>query len=314
MINQANTTLISILAPCYNERDNIERFIESVSIVMEQVEADFEIVFIDDGSEDDTLQLLTRLSHDNPHLKAISLSRHFGKEAALTAGLDLTNGDATIPMDVDLQDPVDLIPLMVEKWKQGAEVVMAKRRDRRADTLFRRSTARGFYKLISFLSSTPMPRDVGDYRLMDKVVVQAVRQLNERNRFMKGLLSWPGYRTEVIEYDRPERASGRSKWRKWALFNYALDGIFSFSTAPLRMWTYFGLLLSFFSLCYLLYTVFKTLIFGVDLPGYASIVSIILFFSGMNLIGLGILGEYLGRVFIEVKQRPVYLIKQKIGF
>lgn len=314
MNNKSDKKLLSVVVPCYNEQDSIEAFVEQISSVLEPPLCEHEIIFIDDGSVDNTLQILTRYSVDDARIKLISLSRHFGKEAALTAGLDHASGDAVIPIDVDLQDPVDLIPRMIDKWQAGAEVVMAKRIERRADSLLRRTTARGFYKLISFLSSTPIPRDVGDYRLMDKVVVDAIRLLPERNRFMKGLLSWPGYLTETIEYSRPERSSGSSKWRLWRLFNHALDGIFSFSTAPLRMWTYIGLLLSFFSLSYLLFIVAKTLIFGIDLPGYASIVSIILFFSGINLIGLGILGEYLGRVFIEVKQRPIYLVKQKIGF
>jgi len=309
-----SSILISILVPCYNEQDSINEFVRQMSAVLDTLECDFEILFIDDGSEDNTLFILSRLAEENAHIKVISLSRNFGKEAALTAGLDLATGDAVIPIDADLQDPVELIPQMIEKWHSGAEVVLAQRVERRADSLFRRSTARGFYRLISFLSSTPIPRDVGDYRLMDKVVVEAIRQLPEKNRFMKGLLSWPGYSVEVIEYSRPQRSSGASKWGLWLLFNHALDGVFSFSTAPLRMWTYIGLVLSFFSLLYLIVIVVKTLIFGIDLPGYASIVSIILFFSGINLIGLGILGEYLGRVFIEVKQRPIYLIKRKIGF
>jgi glycosyltransferase involved in cell wall biosynthesis len=314
MKQQKHKKLISILVPCYNEQDSIEQFIQQVSPVMDSLMHDYELIFIDDGSVDGSLILLRGLCEKNKHIRAISLSRNFGKEAALTAGLDFASGDAVIPIDVDLQDPVELIPSMVQKWQAGAEVVMAKRVERKADTMFRRLTASGFYKLMDFLSSTPMPRDVGDYRLMDKVVVQAIRQLPEKNRFMKGLLSWPGYQNEIIEYSRPERARGKSKWQLWKLFNHALDGIFSFSTAPLRMWTYFGLILSFFSLAYLLFIVLKTWILGVDLPGYASILSIILFFSGVNLIGLGILGEYLGRVFIEVKQRPVYLIKKKIGF
>ncbi len=313
-MNEKPETLLSILVPCYNEQDTIELFINEIKPILSSLSCNHEIIFIDDGSADSTQLLLTRICENDPSIKAIALSRHFGKEAALTAGLDVVEGDAVIPIDVDLQDPVQLIPEMVSKWKDGAEVVLAKRIDRRAESLFRRMTARVFYKLIAFLSASPIPRDVGDYRLMDKVVVSAIRQLPEKNRFMKGLLSWPGYTTEVVEYSRPQRATGTSKWRAWRLFNHALDGIFSFSTAPLRMWTYIGMFLSFFSLMYLLFIVFKTLIFGVDLPGYASIVSIILFFSGINLIGLGILGEYLGRVFIEVKQRPVYLIKRKIGF
>lgn len=313
-MNDETSQLITILVPCYNEQESIPRFMDEISPILERIDLNHEILFIDDGSVDQTLSILSALADQNESMKVISLSRNFGKEAALTAGLDFAAGDAVIPIDVDLQDPVDLIPLMVDKWQAGADVVIAHRQDRKADTLFRRFTARLFYKLMSFLSASPMPRDVGDYRLMNRAVIEGVRQLGERNRFMKGLFSWPGFNTEVIEYSRPQRSSGQSKWHLWRLFNYALDGIFSFSTAPLRMWTYIGLLLSFFSLAFLIFIIIKTLLFGVDLPGYASIVSIILFFSGINLIGLGILGEYLGRVFIEVKQRPVYLVKKKIGF
>ncbi len=306
--------LISVVVPCFNEQENVAQFMREISPVLDALEERYEIIFIDDGSADNTLPLLSLIAQENAAIKIISLSRNFGKEAALTAGLDHAAGDAIIPIDVDLQDPVALITQMVEKWKAGAEVVIAKREDRSADTLFRRVTARLFYKLMSYLSSTPFPRDVGDYRLMDRMVVQAVRDMGERNRFMKGLFSWPGFNTEVISYRRPQRTVGASRWHAWRLFNYALDGIFSFSTAPLRMWTYIGLLLSVFSMAFLVYIVIKTLMFGVELPGYASIISIILFFSGINLIGMGILGEYMGRIFIEVKQRPVYVIRKKIGF
>lgn len=306
--------VISVVVPCFNEQENIPQFMHEITPVLDALEQRYEIIFIDDGSTDNTLPLLSLIAQKNAAIRIISLSRNFGKEAALTAGLDHATGDAIIPIDVDLQDPVALIPQMVEKWKAGAEVVIAKREDRSADTLFRRVTARLFYKLMSYLSSTPFPRDVGDYRLMDRMVVQAVRDLGERNRFMKGLFSWPGFNTEVITYRRPQRTVGASRWHTWRLFNYALDGIFSFSTAPLRMWTYIGLLLSFFSMAFLVYIVIKTLMFGVELPGYASIVSIILFFSGINLIGMGILGEYMARIFIEVKQRPVYVVRKKIGF
>lgn len=306
--------MISILVPCFNEQDSITRFMDEIMPVLQSLDEAYEILFVDDGSVDATLGILTALAGKNEHVKIVSLSRNFGKEAALTAGFDHVSGDAVIPIDVDLQDPVELIPRMIDRWKSGADVVIARREDRRDDSMLRRSMASLFYRLMSRLSSTPFPRDVGDYRLIDRVVVEGVRQLGERNRFMKGLMSWPGFETEVISYRRPQRVAGSSKWRLWRLFNYALDGLFSFSTAPLRMWTYIGLMLSFFSLCYLVFIVIKTLVYGVDLPGYASILSIILFFSGINLVGLGILGEYLGRVFIEVKQRPIYLIKKKVGF
>ena len=316
MNNQSENTskLISIVVPCYNEQDSIGGFVERISPVLEQLDLEYELLFVDDGSNDDTLALLSMLSEKFSAIRVVALTRNFGKEAALTAALDHARGDAVIPMDSDLQDPVELIPQMVRRWRAGAEVVLARRIERSSDSRRRRLLTWGYYRLLSRLSSPPMPRDVGDYRLMDATVVRAVRQLRERNRFMKGIMSWPGYRVEVVDFVRPERREGHSKWRSWRLFNFALDGLFSFSTAPLRMWTYAGLLLSAFSLMYLVYIVMKTLVFGVDLPGYASIVSIILFFSGINLVGLGILGEYLGRVFVEVKQRPIYLVRHKIGF
>ncbi len=314
MNNKHPPGLITIVVPCYNEQETITQFLNQIRPVLQPTGFSFEILFIDDGSEDASLQLLADEAEQDPQIKVLALSRHFGKDAALSAGLDHASGDAVIPIDVDLQDPVELIPEMLEKWQAGADVVMARRIDRSAESLLKRSTASLFYRLISALSSSPIPRDVGDYRLMDRIVVDALRQLPEKGRFMKGLMSWPGFNSEIIEFSRQQRTAGRSKWRWWRLINYALDGIFSFSTAPLRMWTYIGMLLSALSLGYLLWIVFKTVIYGVDLPGYASIVSIILFFSGINLIGLGILGEYIGRVFVEVKQRPIYLVKRKIGF
>jgi len=305
---------LTLLAPCFNEQDNIEIFYNALKPVVDALDADYEMLFVDDGSQDDSLALLGLLAERDARVKVVALSRNFGKEAALTAGLDYASGDAVIPIDIDLQDPVELIPEMVALWRQGADVVLARRRERREDGWFRRFWAGFFYRLIARLSDAPFHKDVGDYRLLDRVVVDAVRQMREKNRFMKGLFSWPGFRTQVIEYDRPRRLQGHSKWHWWGLFNYALDGVFSFSTAPLRVWTYIGGAMSLFSLTYLLYIVIKTLLYGVDLPGYASIVSIVLFFSGINLIGLGIIGEYLGRVFIEVKQRPLYLVRETRGF
>ena len=302
------------MVPCYNEQDNLDRFVTELKQILRTVSNPYEILFIDDGSNDDSLSILGELARQDRCIKVIALSRNFGKEAALTAGLDYATGDAVIPVDADLQDPLELIPQMLLRWRSGADMVLAQRISRKQDGWFKRWSAQLFYRVMRRLSKTPMPRNVGDFRLMDRQVVDAIRQLPERTRFMKGLFSWPGFHTEVIEFSRPGRHAGHSKWNLWRLFNHALDGLFSFSTAPLRMWTYIGFLISLFSLAYLLFLVFKTFVYGVDVPGYASIVSIILFFSGINLIGLGILGEYLGRVFIEVKQRPVYLVKQKIGF
>lgn len=306
--------LISIAVPCFNEQHSIQPFMQAITPVLESTGHDYEILFIDDGSADDTLPILIALANSNPHVRVLGLSRNFGKEAALTAALDFVSGEAVIPMDADLQDPVELIPQMVEKWEAGTDVVLAKRSARPEDSAIRRGAARIFYRLIARLSSFPIPENVGDFRLMDRKVVECVRQLPEKTRYMKGLLAWPGFRSETIEFVRPLRHTGSSKWALWKLFNLGLEGVFSFSTAPLRIWTYLGFALSAFSLGYLCWIVVKTLIFGVDWPGYASTLSVILFFNGIILIGMGILGEYLGRVFIEVKNRPIYLVKSKSGF
>lgn len=306
--------LISIAVPCYNEQQSIQPFMDAITPVLESTGHDYEILFVDDGSADDTLPMLVALANANPHVRVLGLTRNFGKEAALTAALDFVSGAAVIPMDADLQDPVELIPQMVAKWEAGTDVVLARRQSRPDDSVTRRWAARFFYRFIARLSAFPIPENVGDFRLMDRAVVDCVRQLPEKTRYMKGILAWPGFQNEIIEFTRPLRRAGSSKWPLWKLFNHGLDGIFSFSTAPLRIWTYLGFILSLFSLAYLLWTVVKTLVFGVDVPGYASTLSIILFFNGIILIGLGILGEYLGRVFIEVKNRPVYLVGVKAGF
>ncbi len=311
---ERSTGLISIAVPCFNEQHSLQPFMQAITPVLESTGHDYEILFVDDGSKDDTLAMLIALAHSNPHVKVLGLTRNFGKEAALTAALDFVSGDAVIPMDADLQDPVELIPQMVEKWEAGTDVVLARRTSRPEDSAIRRGAARVFYRLIARLSAFPIPENVGDFRLMDRKVVECVRQLPEKTRYMKGILAWPGFHSEIIEFVRPERHSGSSKWALWKLFNLGLEGVFSFSTAPLRIWTYLGFALSVFSLGYLCWIVVKTLIFGVDWPGYASTLSVILFFNGIILIGMGILGEYLGRVFIEVKNRPVYLLGIKAGF
>lgn len=287
---------------------------EAITPVLTSTGHDYEILFVDDGSSDDTLPMLIALANANPHVKVLGLTRNFGKEAALTAALDFVSGDAVIPMDADLQDPVELIPQMIAKWEAGTDVVLARRLSRPNDSLTRRLAAHFFYRYVARLSSFPIPEEVGDFRLMDRAVVECVRRLPEKTRYMKGLLAWPGFHAEIIEFTRPQRRMGNSKWPLWKLFNHGLDGIFSFSTAPLRIWTYLGFALSLFSLTYLCWIVIKTLIFGIDWPGYASTLSVILFFNGIILIGMGILGEYLGRVFIEVKGRPVYLVGAKVGF
>ncbi len=311
MVGSSNS--LSLVVPMYNEGDVLDAFLARIQPILEATADDFEIVCVNDGSTDDTLDRLRGHALTDSRVKVVSLTRNFGKEAALTAGLDYAGGDAVIPMDADLQDPPELIPAMVEKWREGFDMVIAVREERPADGLMKSASARGFYWLASKLSETPIPADAGDFRLLDRGVVLALRKLPERTRFMKGLFGWLGFKQAKIYYKRPERVGGETKWRYWGLWNLALDGIFSFSTLPLRMWSYVGALLALASLTYGVIIIIRTWLFGVDVPGYASLATMILFFSGINMIGLGIMGEYLGRVFIETKARPIYLVKELVG-
>ena len=243
------------------------------------------------------------------NIRIINFSRNFGKEAALTAGLDKARGEAAIPIDVDLQDPPELIKELVARWREGYDVILAKRADRTSDSFAKRVSADLFYKLNGKISNVDIPNNVGDFRLMSKRVVEALKQLPENQRFMKGLFAWVGFKTTVIEYVREKREAGQSSFNGWKLWNFALDGITSFSTLPLRIWLYIGALVSFLSFLYGSFIILKTLIFGVDLPGYASLAVIMLFLGGIQLIGIGILGEYIGRIYSESKRRPSYIIE-----
>jgi len=305
---------LSIVVPMFNEAEVLEAFFSRVAPIAAGQTGDYEIICVDDGSRDATLAMLSEYHAKNPNIKVVSFSRNFGKEAALTAGLDSASGDAIIPIDADLQDPPELIPELVAKWREGYDMVLAVRESRDSDSALKRMTANLFYKMAGRLSNTPIPPNAGDFRLMDRRVVEALRLLPERNRFAKGLFGWLGFSQAIVKYTRPERAAGETKWKYWRLWNYALDGIFSFSTLPLRVWTYLGMLVSAGALAYMVWIILRTLIVGVDVPGYASLLVVILLFSGLNMIGLGMLGEYLGRVFIEVKQRPLYLVDKRLGF
>ncbi len=297
----------------YNEADVIPELLDRVIPVVEAVTVDYEIICVNDGSSDDTLRLLEAARESNHRIKILDLTRNFGKDIALSAGIDRASGDAVIPIDADLQDPPEIIPEMVAQWRAGHEVVLAVRRARR-DSFARRVTARLFHRVLGRLSEVPIPANAGDFRLLDRRVVEMLRQMPERTRFMKGVFAWLGFRPATIEYARPARTSGESKWRPWQLWNFALDGLFSFTTLPLRIWTYFGVAVACAAMAYMVFIIVRTLILGVDVPGYASVVVFILFFSGLNMIGLGVIGEYLGRVFIEVKGRPLYLVRREIGF
>ena len=305
---------ISIVAPFYNEAQGIELYFERLARVTQALaQFDFELVCVDDGSVDKTLSLLLQQAATDPRIRVVELSRNFGKEAALTAGLDAATGDAVIPIDSDLQDPPELIGAMLQEWQNGAEVVLARRMDRSADSILKRVSAEIFYKAHNRFSSLKIPGNVGDFRLMDRVVVQAFRQLPERQRFMKGLFAWLGFRTVTLDYIREARAAGHSKFSGWKLWNFALEGLTSFSTSPLKIWSYLGGVGALISLGYALFIVVRTMAHGVDLPGYASLLVAVIFFGSVQLIGIGMLGEYIGRIYMESKQRPLYIVRKTHG-
>jgi polyisoprenyl-phosphate glycosyltransferase len=298
--------LISIVVPCYNEEAAIGPFMEEADRILSGHLLEF--VFVNDGSRDATLAALVALAMRDPRVRAVNLSRNFGKEAALTAGLDHARGDIVIPMDADLQDPFEVIPLMVAKWRQGYDVVNAYREHRDSDTVAKRQTAKWFYRVFNSMADRPIPENVGDFRLLDARVVETLRNLPDHSRFMKGLFAWVGFSTAEVAYVRPNRKNGHSKFNFWRLWLLALEGLFNFSTAPLRVWGYVGLAVASTAFLFAITIITKTLIFGRDIPGYASLVTIILFLGGAQLLTLGIIGEYLSRIFAEVKNRPIYIV------
>lgn len=304
---------LSIVVPMHNESQNVQAFYDRVAGVLDGLGETWEIVCVNDGSRDDTLAQLTELHHRDPRVKVIDLSRNFGKEIALTAGLDHATGDAVIPIDADLQDPPELIPELLAKWREGYEVVNATRRSRQGETWVKKATANAFYRALEKMTSIRIPRNTGDFRLISRPAMDALRRLPERNRFMKGLFAWVGFRQATVYFDRHPRHAGVTTWNYWRLWNLALDGITSFSSLPLRIWSYLGAGIALCAFFYASFLILRTLFFGIDLPGYASIMVTILFIGGIQLIGLGVLGEYLGRIFEEVKQRPMYLIRESHG-
>jgi len=304
---------LSIIVPMYNEADVCETFFRRLLPITRGITESYEVICVNDGSTDRTLDLLKVAHSIDPRVKVVNFSRNFGKEVALTAGIEYASGDAVVPIDADLQDPPELIPTLVSHWLEGYQTVIAVRKDRTADTFLKRTTAGWFYRVIGKLADVGIPPNSGDFRLLDRVVVNALKQLPERNRFMKGLYSWAGFKQKTVEYTREGRAAGATKWRYWSLWNFALDGILSFTTLPLRIWTYLGISVAGLSAVYGLFIVIRTLALGVDFPGYASLLTLMLFFGGVNMLGLGILGEYLGRVFIEVKGRPLYVVESTLG-
>lgn len=309
--------LLSVVVPMYNERDSLDPFFARVQPVAEELVAPlgetYEIVCVDDGSSDGTFEELLEHRARNPAIKVVALSRNFGKDIALSAGLDHASGAAVVPIDADLQDPPEVIPELFAKWLEGHDVVYARRARRDADGPVKRLTASWFYRIHNRIAEIAIPADTGDFRLMDRRVNEALRHLPERSRFMKGLFTWVGFRQTGVEYRRQARTRGASKWRYWRLWNFALDGITSSSTLPLRIWTYAGLSIGLLAFAYAVFLIARTLVMGVDVPGYASLMVVVLFLGGINLLTLGVIGEYLGRVFTEVKGRPLYLVREVHG-
>lgn len=302
------TCTLSVIVPAYNEEEVLPIFHQRLVAALAGVPGKCEVIYVDDGSTDRTAQLLGELHLVDPLVGVACFTRNFGKEEAMSAGLRLARGEAAVLIDADLQDPPELIPAMVQAWREGAEVVNMKRRSRGGETAFKKATAHAFYRVINKLSEVPIPEDVGDFRLLSRRAVDAMNQLPERGRFMKGLFAWIGFHQTTIEYDRDARAAGVSKWRYWRLWNFALDGITSFSTAPLKVATYVGMLSALGSFCYAFYFLFKTLTVGDPVKGFPTLIVVILLVGGLQLMATGVLGEYLGRMYIESKRRPLYLM------
>lgn len=301
--------LISLVIPFYNEEANIETTLAEIARNIDIQRYRWEIVAINDGSSDSTLEKLSFSVPENFELVIVDLSRNFGKEAALSAGIEQARGHAIIPLDADLQDPPQVIGQLLEKWEEGYDVVLARRVDRSSDSLLKQITAGAFYSVINRLSDVAIPHNVGDFRLMDRRVIEVLKSLPEHRRFMKGLFAWAGFRTTSVDYTRPERKRGNTKFSGWKLWNLALEGITSFSIVPLKIWTYIGFLVALCSFIYGGVIIVRTLVLGIDVPGYASLASILLFMSGLQMTGMGILGEYVGRTYLESKRRPAFIIR-----
>ncbi len=306
--------VLSVVVPVYNEAAGLGALFARLRPVLEGLGLRYEVICVNDGSSDATLAVLLEQRRHWPALKVVELTRNFGKEAALSAGLAQARGAAVVPMDADLQDPPELLPALVARWRAGYEVVYATRRSRRGEGWLKRVTAEGFYWVLARLADCPIPRDTGDFRLLDRRVVEVLCRLPERTRFLKGLFAWVGFRQTAVAYDRPARQAGASRWSWWRLWNFALDGLTSFSSLPLRVWSYVGLGVSAAAFLYAGWLIGRTLLYGIDVPGYASLMVVVLFLGGVQLLSLGVLGEYLGRVFVEVKGRPLYLIRARYGF
>jgi len=308
---------LSLVIPVKDEEEAVDVFVARVVPVLEALDdpaaRSFEILFIDDGSNDSTLDRIRAANASDPRIRALSLSRNFGKEAALSAGLDHARGLAVIPIDVDLQDPPGAIAPMIAKWRAGFDVVYGVRDNRESDTFPKRLTADLYYRAHNWLSSDKIPEHAGDFRLLDRRVVEVIKAMPERNRFMKGLFAWAGFKSSAVLYHREERTVGATKFNYWKLWTLAVDGITSASTVPLRVWSYLGGAVALFALGYAIFIVIRTLTSGIEVPGYASMMVAVLFLGGLQLFSLGVLGEYVGRILTEVKHRPLYVVRDKIG-
>ena len=307
--------VLSIVAPAYNEERNIAQFLAAIVPVLESIGESFEIVFVDDGSKDTTLGILAAAASQDPRIKVIALARNFGKDVALSAGLDRATGQAVIPIDCDLQHPVELIPQFVAKWREGFDMVIGVRSKRDEEGVIRRSLSRWYYKVMRWMTAVEIPPNAGDFRLIDRKIVDVITKMPERHRFMKGIFAWPGFTAEAIEFQANARANAtRSSWNFFKLWRFALDGLFSFSTAPLKMWTYVGLFTALGCFVYLAVTVIQKVVFGIDVPGYASLLILLLFFNALSMISNGIQGEYIARIYEEAKNRPLYVVGRTFGF
>ena len=309
-MNHKNKLLISIIVPVYNESHGLKDFHDRLHPVLSELDHENEIIFINDGSGDDTSNKLSKLQLTHTNITTIELSRNFGKEVAVTAGLDYAHGDAAIIIDADLQDPPELIPRMIQKWKEGYEVVYARRTKRKGETVIRKIASYIYYRILQHSTPLHIPEDTGDFQLLDRVVIDAIKLVKERHRYMKGLFAWVGYNQTGIEYDRDPRHSGTTSWGFWKLWNFAIEGITSFTTSPLKVATYFGLVTAASSFVFGINIIIDTILHGNPVAGYPSLMVTILFLGGVQLIFIGIIGEYLGRMFDETKKRPLYFIRK----
>ncbi len=311
--DEARPKLLSIVVPCYNEEDGLERLHDRVVHVMRTNNQPYELIFVNDGSRDGTLSAMHALHSDDPNTVVIDLSRNFGKEIATTAGIDHARGDALVVLDADLQDPPELIPELIEGWREGYDVGYAQRRGRAGESWLKKKTAELFYRVMERLGPVRLPRNTGDFRLMSRPAIDAVRALREHHRFMKGLFAWVGFPSKAVLYDRDARFAGSSKWNYWSLWNLSLEGITSFTVAPLKVATYLGLALSLAAFVAALVYVIKTIFFGDPVAGFPTLITVVLLIGGVQLIFLGLIGEYLGRVFNETKRRPLYFVRDVAG-